>query len=180
MGEPLLASIPGAQMPGHMTSDPQCAHEEMEANISRQRPRSRREEPCDPRPTESCQWTIATPSYSPVLGNRQRWMSAAGDTTHICSFAILPAVPPAEGEREVRDTGPRLSRQPFSDIACWLLCCSHSVCSHGGGARRKRNGRPGGDKSDELSRASVMCQAQCWAHTNTITFFLTQRSGHTD
>lgn len=44
--------------------------------------------------------------------------------------------PRCREEREVKDTIPYLSCQSSSCMGCWLLCCSHSVCSHRGLERK--------------------------------------------
>lgn len=88
-----LISCPLAQMPCRMTSDPQGAYEEMGASISRQPPQSR----WGGTPGLLTAANGFPPSSSPALGNSQRDMSATGDATHICLFAMVPAVPEAEG-----------------------------------------------------------------------------------
>lgn len=113
----VLCQLSLGQIPCQIISNPQCVHEEMGVNIGRQPPQRRWEEPCDPRPTDSLQWAIATLSYSPVLGNRDL-CHLQGHWAHTCLYAELLAVPDAEGQWEVRDTGPGLSGQPSTNTAC--------------------------------------------------------------
>ena len=75
LGLYLVSSPLYSQMPCHMISNLQLVHGEMDVNRGRQPSQRIWEEPCDPRPTDSLPWTVATPSYS---SGKQRCVSAPG------------------------------------------------------------------------------------------------------
>ena len=136
-----------SQMPRHVTSNLQRVHEEMDINRGRQPSQSTWEEPCDPRPTDSLPWTIATPSYSP--GSRDV-CQLQGHWARACCWAELLAGCPrcrgtAGSERpQLRLPPPACLRHSLLTPLLQPQCVHMGGKKEGGGGARSRQRKQGG------------------------------------
>ena len=140
-----------SQMPRHVTSNLQRVREEMDINRGRQPSQSTWEEPCDPRPTDSLPWTIATPSYSP--GSRDV-CQLQGHWAHACCWAeLLAGCPQCRGT--AGSERPRLRLPPPARLRHSLLalCCSLNVSTWG--ARKRGVGEPEADKENKEDKEGL-------------------------
>lgn len=110
--------------PCHLTSDSQCVHEEMCADTLSRVDGSN---PVTPGLlTASDGQLLQPPTLLPLASVRVLWQFQGTLGPHL--LMCWDAGCPRWGGR---DRGPCLSHQPSSNTARWLLCCNHSVSSHG-------------------------------------------------
>lgn len=109
--------------PGHLTSDSQCVHEEMCADTLSKVDGSN---PVTPGLlTASDGQLLQPPTLLPLASVSS--MAVPGNTGPTPTYVLGCWLSRWGG----RDRGPCLSHQPSSNTARWLLCCNHSVSSHG-------------------------------------------------